>query len=341
MPVKIPSLLIATLLIPLLWACDSEQKFTIEGEVKGAGARTLTLTYLADGGLKRISVPAVDGVFAISAASTVPSLATLAMSDGTPIGTLVVENGMEITLTADISDPTKIEIEGSDPSKKIAEWIADNAEAIKKSDSETINRSIARFIADNTSDIASTALLVSQFHTEGYEPLADSLFTIIDTSARPTAMVQNFNAVLASQMSTSAFADISAMTLYEYRDSLINYNPRSYTASMLCFLPENKTARDTIIPTLRQITDRLTDRPFTVIEISTAADSAGWKSSVAGDSSVNWFRTWAPGTVASPIIRRLAIPRSPYFIVADGQGTQIYRGSSVKAAERNLLSKFD
>jgi len=334
------SLIIQILALIVLTACDSETAFTVSGSIDGIGAQMLSLTYFADGTLRRVSSPASNGQFSIKASAKEPSLATLTLSDGTPIATLVVENGVKIKVTADLADPTGITVEGNDPSEKIAAWIKDNAQVIKQSDAAAINASIAEFIAENSGDISATALLVTHFRTEGYEHMADSLFTSISTDARPAALVQNFNAVLASKLSATTTSDIEALTLYEYGDSLVSYNPRAYQTSLLCFLSADRRLRDSVIPELKNMAEQFNDKQFRIIEISTTPDSATWKSSVKNDSAT-WNRIWAPGSVSAPGIRKLGIERVPYFIVASSDGAQIYRGISISAARQIIDRQFE
>lgn len=327
------------ILCAALTACDSDPKLTITGDITDAGARTIVLTCYIDGGHKQVAVPATDGRFSITVSVPRPSLATLSLSDGTQLATLILENGQELTVSGTAADPSAITVEGDDACQLLAEWRRSNADALGRGDAAAINASISEFIADNTSSTAAIALLVTQFRTEGYEKMADSLFMAIPAESRPSQLVENFNAVLAGQLSLTAITEVEAMNLYESHDTIVSYSPRSYLASILCFMPAERSARDSIVPALRAIVDSLSSKQFRAVEISTAPDSASWAASIRSDSAT-WHQTWMPASVSSSAIRRLAVPRSPYFIVADGQGAQMYRGPSVSRAIRTAYDQI-
>ena len=331
--------IIAIIMAALLTGCGKSEKFSIRGEITGIGSQTVTVTYYANGGLQRLSAPAEAGAFRLQGISAQPTLASVTLSDGTPIATLVVKNGDKIKLRANIDDPLALDVSGSSPSSKIAEWMRDNAPALHTRDAEAINRSIAEFVTANPHNIAATAILVTEFRTEGYEQLADSLFTLISPAVRPTAVVQNFNTILASQLSNATRADLAPMNLYGRGDSMVRYNPRNQSVSMLYFISDRRAARDSVIPRIRHLTSLYPHRRFRPVEISTAPDSAAWTRSIQPDSAT-WSQTWAPGSVAFTAVQKLAVPRLPFFIVADSTGSQLYRGSSVSQAEAVITDRL-
>ena len=175
-------------------ACGKKDNFVVRGQFTDGGARTVVATYFADGGLKRITAPMTDDQFTLVGASAQPTLLTVALSDGTLLATLIVQNGDKIKLSGHIDDPSQLKASGNTPSSDIARWCADNAPLLNTSDPDSINASIARFVADHPSSLASTALLVAYFRTQDHELLADSLFSLITPEARPAPVVQNLNA---------------------------------------------------------------------------------------------------------------------------------------------------
>lgn len=330
---------IVALIAIIVASCGKSDRFVIKGRISGIGSQTLALTYYAAGGLKRVKVPASDGRVTFDGVSVTPTLATVTLADGTPIATLVVKNGDKVSFTTNVDDPLSLDVSGNSASEKIAAWLRDNAHHLHDRDARSVNESIARFVAANKSSTAATALMVTQFRTEGFETLADSLFSLIDVSARPASVVQNFSTVLSAQLSTTAHADLQPMNLYSAGDTITAYNPRRHSASLLCFLPDLRAARDSITPLMRRLARSYPSRRLKVIEISTAPDSAAWQRCIASDSAT-WLQTWAPGSVASTNIGKLAIPRLPYFIVADSTGAQIYRGPSISTAENTISGKL-
>lgn len=323
-----------------LTGCGKKKNFTVKGEIEGIGSQLITATYYSAGGLKRITVMPADGRFGFHGEASRPTLLTVNLADGTTLATLVVENGDKISLTGNAARPFEIEVDGNGDSEKIARWVNDNARLLEARDAEAINRSLARWISDNRSSKASTALMVTYFYTPGYEHLADSLMTMLSTSARAQDVVQNFTGVLAAQLGDAESAKVGSLNLYDVSDSIISVNPYRHSATLICFMASDREARDSVRPCIARLFKSYGMQRFNAVEISSAPDSAAWRQSLAGDT-VTWRRTWAPATVASTSLRKFAVPRFPYFIVADSAGTQIYRGGSITLAAQTIEKKLD
>ncbi|MCM1347849.1 MAG: DUF4369 domain-containing protein [Firmicutes bacterium] len=323
----------------LLCGCSKKKQFIVQGEIDGIGSQLVNATYYAGGGLKRVTAGSSDNKFALHGESTRPTLVSVTLADGTPLATLVVENGDKITLKGNIAKPYDIEVSGNGDSEKIAKWVNENSAILEARNAEAINQSLARWVGKNRSSKAATALMVTYFYTPGHEHQADSLMTLLSTDARSQEVVQNFTGVLSAQLGDAENIVINPMNLYDVSDSVISVNPRSHNVTLLCFVSDNRMARDSIVPHLAELMRKKRYGQLDLVEISTAADSATWRQSLAGDTAT-WRRTWAPATVASATLRKLAIPRNPYFIVADSAGTQIYRGGSISQAKAAVLKKL-
>lgn len=323
----------------ILSACSKSESFSVGGVIEGAGMQTVNMTYYAAGGIKRVSQTAVEGRFAMRGNSATPTLCLIEMSDGTPLATVIAENGDKIELKASLESPLLTEVKGNRSSSKLAKWTKENAELLTSGNQDAINRAIAEFVGKNRSDMASTALVTTRFQTPGYESMADSLLTLISTSARPAAIVQNFSAVLATQLNRNAGTAVVPMTFYTRNDSTYFYTPGGHSLSLLAFLSSESAGRDTITSRMRSLRQRYTPRRCDVIEVSLAPDSASWKQSTARDTA-SWRQAWGPGSIAGSTLTKLSVPRYPFFIVADSTGSQIYRGSSISAAERIITSRL-
>ena len=130
---------------------------------------------------------------------------------------------------------------------------------------------------------------------------------------------------------------IEPLPLYMVKGSIIRYSPGMQSYALLVF--NDKRTPDSISRRLRELRDTLTKRQFQLIEISLAPDSSMWHRMVDNDSST-WHQGWLPGGPSSLHIRRLAVPRTPFYVVADSVGRQCYRGSSFHRADTLLRSRF-
>lgn len=330
----------AMMCIMMLTACSDAEQFTIEGSISGANAQSVTLTYFADGGLKNATVTAVNGTFHFTGQSATPTLALLTVApDNVRIATLVVKNGDNMTVEADLADPFSTAVSGNSESEATAKWIKDNSQLLKKRSAGAINKAIADYVTTNPKSLASTAILTGFFLSDGFESKADSLYSILDQSVRPIEMTQAFNSVISTYLARQNQEKISFLTLYERCDSMVHINPLRHSATLICILDENRQARDSVAPVLRQLTSRYKRDRLMALELSTAPDSSQWRASIGRDS-VQWPQTWVQGSVSAAPIRKLNIARVPYYIVADSTGRAIYRGTSITQARKTVENKL-
>lgn len=338
---KNPLLLILAAVWLLASACSDSPEFTIEGTVKGAGARNVTITYFADGGLKSQTVAATDGRFSFKGSASVPTLAIISVApDNVRVAMAIVKNGDKITVDADVNNPYATTVKGNDDSEVMARWIHDNASTLRSRNAAAVNSAVSRFVASNKDKLYATAILSGFFQCEGYESTADSLFSLLSPDARPVEMAQGFNIVVNSTIGSRMNDPLSYLTLYDRCDSMIHVNPRKHSVTLLCITEADRHALDSIMPHLRFLSDKYSRKRFIPVEISLAPDSAAWRSSLGSDT-VSWPRTWAAGSVAAAPIRKLNIRRTPCFVAADSLGRIFYRGSSVSKARKaveNALS---
>lgn len=326
------------LLALLLQSCSGDDNFVIEGTVRGIASQNVTLTYFANGGLKSITMPATDGHFAFSASSPSATLALISVSpDNHRLATVIVRNGDHITITADINDPYAAEVKGNADSEAIAKWIKENTTILRNRNTAAINRAVEKYVGANKDQLHALAILSTFYTSEGYEAKADSLFSLLSPEARPVEVAQGFDMVISSRLSAMKNSPVPMLKLYERSDSIVTVNPMRHSATLLCFIDTEGGSRDSIASQLRYLAGHYDKSRFAAVEISTAPDSAAWRQSIRRDSTM-WTQTWVPGGTAGTPIRRLAIPRLPYFITADSTGRAIYRGSSVAKARKAVES---
>lgn len=315
-------------------ACGESDSFVIEGSIEGAEAQSVTLSYYAEGGLKTSTMSLAQGKFRFAGRSARPTLAVItAGPDNQRYATLIVSNGDRVTVKAKLDEPYATVVDGNSDSEAAANWVKENVKLLKDGNAALINRSIAEYVSKNPSKLSSTALLSAYFQSAGYESTADSLFSLLAPEVRTPEMTQNFNAVISAFVGASVKDPIPFLTLYGRNDSMVYINPIKHSATMLCFVDEDKRGRDSVARVLRDLSGRYDRKRLVAVELSTAADSASWRSSLGRDT-VGWVQTWLPGSVAAAPVRRMGVSRVPYFIVADSSGAQIYRGPSVSQAQK-------
>lgn len=323
----------------IMVSCGPRDRFVVEGDINDLGDRMVEMVYWDGAAFQRATTSAVSGRFELTGASEDWALVELSVPGSKPLATFVARNGDKISIKGDYNDRSALRIKGNKPSKAYAEWLAANDSLLSRGDIAGINRSVAEFVRANRESITSTMLLMTQFHIPGYELLADSLLRDISAEARPEALVRNIAVAIERQVSKDARSEVEAISVFTSRDSILRFHPSSHSVSLLVFSIDAKA--DSLRRTLSMLRGSYPLRRLQVLEISLEPDSNLWRQTIRTDSA-RWVQAWAPGSAASGAINRLAVPRLPFFIVADSTGRQLYRGTSISAAadsvDRRLIN---
>ena len=109
------------------------------------------------------------------------------------------------------------------------------------------------------------------------------------------------------------------------------FNPKLTSVSVLAFSETSTTERDSLVARLREWHSADREKKLNVVDIAFAPDTVAWKKAIKEDDA-KWNQCWALGGVEAKGVDRLAIPRTPYFVVTDSTGTQVFRGSSMARA---------
>lgn len=319
------------LLSQMLVSCGDNSEFRVAGEITGMGTQNLRIFYYADGAVQSVTSAALDGKFRFAGNSKNPTIVEIFSSNRTFIGRVMVKNGEEINCKFDRNDRYNVSLSGNDVSSEWGKFLRDNAGTFATGDYSLINKAVAGYVAKHRNNMLSTVLLLTEYHVPDNELEADSLLQSIAPEACPEYLVEGFRHQLAEIGSAAARGEIYPMNLYCSADSLYGYNPEKSSVSVLCFTSSGAAQRDSAVAAMRLWSKDYKPSRLQIVDISFATDTAVWHEDIRNDSA-SWTQCWAPGSVAEKSIERLSIPRTPYFIVVDSLGHQLYRGMSLHKA---------
>lgn len=317
-------------------ACGDKEEFTIKCNIEGLDTRGIEMVYATRSGLARASFHPVGGKVELHGSSEEPTLVEIFTLDGSRLATLVMANGDEAELTMKLDDPTSLRVKGQDASRDYSAFVAEHDSLLNRGNDAEVNALIARSVKDNPKSIASTLLMVTRFRTPGHELEADSLMSLIAPEARPRFVTGAWASSLGEQLSTSARGEIKMFTIKTAKDTTARLSPSMQSYALMAFIADRKP--DSTFTTLRDLREDAPKRRLAIMEISLAPDSARWRETIRRDTTATWVQAWPTGGVASTPVRRLAIPRTPYYIVIDSTGAQRYRGASLHTADTLLRS---
>ncbi len=323
-------------------SCGNDEEFVINCEIKGLGEKGVEMLYFNRGLRKAAFHPVGDKVSLRGSAPemTVVEVYTL---DNELLFSCVAQNGDELEVKMTLDDPASFKVKGNEVSEQYAAFVTENAELLAGRDHAGVNALISKTVSEHPDRISSAVILTRFLMARGNELLADSLINLLAPEARPASLIKGFAAMVGEQVSSSARGDMRPITLRQGRDTLsgrdttVRFVPSFHSYSLVAFTYEHKS--DTITNRLKALKHDYPKKRFEALEISLQNDSSSWRSAILGDSA-SWLQAWAPGGPASPQIRNLAVPSTPFFIVTDSTGHQLYRGRSITAANDTLRERL-
>ena len=313
--------------------CGDDSEFRVTGTIEGLGTQNLRVIYYTNTGLKSLTSTAVDGKFNFTGNAPAETLVEIFTSDRVPLMRLAIRNGETVEVKIDRAEPYKLTLKGNDVSKRMAAFMRDNRDLLTAGNREAINAAVADYVGRNTKDLSSTILLLTEYDAFGHEQEADSLLNMIDAKSRPEFLTENIEAGLAQRNAAVEHARMLPLRLYTDADSMTTFNTSGSAYSLLIFTRTGRERADSLRYQLSVLMGRTDASRLRVVDISLATDSADWHSQphiLPADK--DGISAWMPGAIASVPVKQLAITRTPYFVVADSAGTQIYRGASLKDA---------
>lgn len=326
------------ILLPLLVACGGGQGYSIEFEIEGLGNKGVEMLTTDGRGVSRQQLHPVDGRFTVTGEAPAAQLAEFYTLDGRLLFSSVVRDGMRLKVSLDPDrNMETLHVEGDPDMELYASWLADNALIFTAGDDATVNQVVRDLVDTHRDSKAAALLMVTQFRTFGHELRADSIFNLIRPEARPVGLTASWTAAVGRQSNPEARRPLLRMSLPVARDTTILYIPQNQSYTVLAFTDSRKP--DSILRRLRSLRRDLPARRLQILEISCARDSGTWRGYIAADSA-RWAQAWVAGGPAASTLSRIAVPRTPYYIVADSLGRQLYRGMSLFAADtlvRSLL----
>lgn len=319
----------AVVVVVTLGGCGDDETFTIEGTIEGNPTMNMRFVYYANNTLNRGLTAAREGKFEFKGVAPVPAIVEILDNEYRLLGRLYAVNGDRIECRLTRGRPHDIKVNGSETSERWANVLAENAEALA---GPGRNEVVERYVAANPSDVVSMLLMLTEYDASRDALRADSVLSSIAQEARPSTLVDGFNAMLQRLVAHTATEKVAVIPYFNVRDSLVSFRPSARPWSLVV-LSDSKTGRsDSIVPALRKLSRKALRPKLQVAEFSMDRDTLSWRRDIRNDSAA-WSQGWVPGSIASAGIERLGIPSLPYFIVVDSTGRQALRTSSVTEAE--------
>lgn len=335
-----------TFLIPLLILLSGcvKNEFTIDFDLPDDVNSTYRLIYYASDSRKgsyiEVPAPVTGGKFSIRCITRNPTVVYVFKDYGAPAIAFYAERDDKIKITGDGPVPSKWQIKGNDISEKWSRWRLKYFDDITSGDPVRSNKAVEAYIKGNTDDPLSTLLMLNNYDRRSDEAGFLKLWNMISEEARnPSVMDLSPRADLTIRSVDYAniLKDIYVTTYPQSADTL---RPSGAKATFYYFRQTNDDNRQEILQQIRDMVKLSGDSSSRLIaEISLDIDSLSWVQTIRTDSLKNVVKAWLPLSFANEKAIDMGVDRTPFFIVADKKGKQIYRGDNPgKASELFLKS---
>ncbi len=288
------------------------------------------------------SAPLHDGHFEMKGATRNPTLVYITSRAGQPVEVvLYAERGDEFVLSG--TSPSVLEWKlnkGNKVSRRISDWRLENVSTLRKALGDSINSAVAREVKAHP-DMKSSAIILAVYYDRSLDPEGfTSLWNSLDTDARPRELTDllgladltSDNAFLSSGKGvrrTGAGVKLRSLVLHTPGGRRVGVATKDYPASAFYFsrvgTAEHQTSLDTLRSLLRQWPDS-TSRM--IADISLETDSLSWLYPLRNDSLKGVVHAWMPLGEADTRLRTLGVARTPWWIITDRSGRQLYAGPS-------------
>lgn len=322
-------------LVLLLSSCGNSSSFNVEGEIDGGGNQNMRVVYIDNGATNLLTIKVVDGKFEFKAEANAPTMLEFYTANKTLLGRAYVEPGDNLECVLYKNSPYKAKIKGNEVSERWSTFLNSNIQTIAGGNIEKINALVSKYINENKTDIVSTLLLLTEYINPENESKSTLLLSSIAPEARPTSLIESFEAMLDRVNNIKANERISMTSYYSSKDSLSTFVPHNSSYAVITFSNKDTRNDGVIADSMRVLRKKYHKKRLQLIDISFDTDTTAWKKSIENDSAT-WQQGWVVGAASASSIERLGISRLPFYIVADSTGKQIYRGNSIIDASNEV-----
>lgn len=308
-------------------ACGDTESYTLDITIEGLGTRNVNLYIYTRGGLKTVSIPAVDGKLTYKSGSKEPVLVEFLTNERYSLGCLMVQNGETVKAHFAPGDNANISIEGNKVSRRLADFIAENATLIDSLQPAALNSAIESYVAENPDDEVS-GILLSRYYDASLDP-ERTLETIraVSPAARPAAIMGGMSEL--NNVNPDSLSEFTGIDMFTLDKGLLTFAPEDSLGVMLAVIqPGDGASHDSVIIDFNAAYDSLHSY-LKLVELAVVADTVRLRA-LTDSIKPRYDIAWMPGGVANPTVRRFNIKNLPMIIVADSAGTILYRGESIQ-----------
>lgn len=328
---------LSLLLAVLLGSC-TKNEFNVSFKLSPSISGNYRLLYYASdkrvGFMMEVIAPVEKGVGEAKCIERNPTVVYLIPTGSSePAIAFYAERGDKIEITGNDSDPLTWSVGGNDINEEWSAWRVANVSTLRGGDAGKINAAVGRYVKEHPKSKAAAMILLTSYNRRVDEAGFAKLWNSLDEKARSEKLVRIVGrADLPIAGNVASAEKVGKLKLHAKGDSLVELNPARYSALMLYFR-RNDDASYSDIDTLRSLLKSASGEPTGGVAIfSFETDSTSWLMRTRSDSLPDALNAWMPQGEMSEVAMGLNVPRTPFVIVCDSKGRQLYRGDNIGLA---------
>lgn len=263
-----------------------------------------------------------------------PTIVYVMHNSNVPEAAFYAERGDKVKITGSDASPYSWNIGGNKINEQWSEWRLKNQDILMARDAKKINLAVGGYVNSNPDKPLAAILLLVYYDRSKDEAGFRKLWKKLKGDALSqewTQLVAPTDLPEGMPEERQKVADIVLHTAGSGADTLVlGKNPL-----MLFFWRTDDSDRDENIAQLRQLRRDIPDSAKNrITDISFEYDTIYWRNSLSRDSLQGVMRAWVPIGEVDSVMMRLDVTRTPYVLVFDRKGAEVYRGGDVtRAAE--------
>lgn len=312
--------LITCVIVVVTAGCGASDHFEVKGTIDDGSSLNLRYIYYVDGSVRTGLTASTDGKFGFEGTSPGLSVVEIYDNDYRFMGRFLARNGDKVKIELNRKNPYMSVASGTKENDELSGFYNVVADSLHGYDAGVRNRVIERYVAEHDSNIVAMTIVACDYDAslgQREAAFADSVLSGVLDFALP------FKQLAARAGSKRSREPIVAIN-YKGRGNKTAAFVTSHKGRSVIAVSDDAHERDSVVATLRKI-DRLHD--IGILDLSVDADTMVWTRSIRTDSA-SWEQGWVAGSISGQSLGRLAIPKLPYYVVADSAGRQLWRGNS-------------
>lgn len=276
-----------------------------------------------------------SGSFSLKVATRYPTVMWIhALHEGKLLMPVYAERGDELTVSGKYGEPWAWTVKGNKVMEQYCDWARANAKALQSGDESLTNAAVAAYVNKEPDSRTAAFLLFTRFAVSGHESEYKSLLAKLELDEDDLEeMVQACMA--PGHVTAPGNPELGNLRLATPSDSLTGIDLSKAKTTLLYFWRESPDKE-----TRALIDDVNSDTVRQGVSVYMDTDTVRWHQVLRSDSVMGTtLALWSLGGETNPAVRHLAIPSTPYLIVAGANGKVTYRGSDTQKARNAVFGK--